>query len=78
MGDDGHLDLLMTEIRTLRMEFHEMRRELKSEAVRLASQVECLESWRNKQLGALALMGAVAGMVGAGIIKFWSAVFGRG
>ena len=77
MGDSDHFELLMCELRTLRGEVHEMRREMKSETVRLAMEVQDLQAWKNKQIGAFTLGGLVAGAVGALLVKVWSAVVGR-
>lgn len=64
-----HFETIMAEIRSLREEVREYRREDKSERVALASQVSELVAWRNKQAGALALVAALASVFGAAVVK---------
>lgn len=64
-----HFQIVMGEIHSLREEIREYRREDKSERVALASQVSELQAWKNRQAGALALIGVLTGVVGAALVK---------
>jgi len=70
------LEMMLAEMRTLRGEIHDWRREDKSEHVRMASEIGELQAWRNKQAGALALVGVVAGLIGAGVVRLVSVAMG--
>ena len=59
----------MAELRALRAELHDHRREVKSDNVLMATEISDLQAWRNKQLGALAFVGALSGIVGGALVK---------
>ena len=65
----SEMEVMLAEIGRLRAEIHDWRREDKSEHVRMASEISELQAWKNKQAGALALIGVVAGLTGAAVVK---------
>ena len=81
-----HFELIMTEIRGLRVELHDMRRDMQSEAVRVATQASAamdeltgrlsrVEAFINKMIGGGMLLGGLSGLLGSYIPRWLKALF---
>ena len=81
-----HFDLIMTEIRGLRTELHDMRRDMQSEAVCVATQASAamdeltgrlsrVEMFINRMIGGGMLLGGLSGLLGSYVPRWLKALF---
>jgi hypothetical protein len=75
--EEGHLDLIMCEIRQLRLEVGQLRHEMREDLGPVKADIGSLKSFRDKQLGMVALVGFVATVLGGVIVKGVALIGGK-
>ena len=81
-----HFELIMAEIRGLRVELHDMRRDMQSEAVRVATHASAamdeltgrlsrVEAFINRMIGGGMILGGLSGLLGSYIPRWLKALF---